>query len=688
MSVELILTSTLLSLGLTCSPISILMSPLWQTLSPEDFQEATMIEAPLSEVTVYHGHASALREGMAQVQSEGTLIRLPDLPHLAQEVKVSVKSAEVLRVVQNRRFRSNLDLKTLSGHVESLENIYRDAAELSARLQVPKAELALLSSLSPRLTHKAKEERLELSQRSQKMWQNYQKKLSARQFKAQRESATLTKELKTKLILYQEHLSAARAIVQQAQQRQVLAIYALIASAKPRQVPITVSYRLPNATWTATYELHVDIGQSVLKRNFGVKIKQNSGEDWLEVKLKVSTGDDLLVLTRPQIRSWLLSEEQQFNPRVTSARSSNPSAIFQAPAIQTRLDEVDQDKINVLKQRFHHTQEQMQQIVQEQPILGFKKAQLEASLGLTQGETQPNRDGYRLGEIGGHSRLSQRRKGRRSAKKRRLNPPPPAPPPPPPASARRSRATSAPAQLMETAVSFDTDDVQRAPNSRATQGLSLLDQTQYVIEDQPYRYRFTAPNPTTVISGSDSIIVPMKVHQGEVKLLYESTPALSPHAYLIGEVQHQGQSPILTGQASLFSGGSFIGETQLNTVLQGEKMTLHLGADPDIKVKRQVEIKSETNGVFSRTETNLYTVNLQVVNHKKRAVKIKLYDVLPVSDHKEVKVKLLTTQPSAEIEDKKSGIVSWHLSLKAGAKHEVKLQYQISHPADQRVYQR
>jgi hypothetical protein len=664
------------------------MSPLWQTLSPADFHEATMIEVPLSEVTVYHGHASALRKGIAQVQPEGTLLRLPDLPHLAQEVKVSVKSAEVLRVVQDQRFRSNLNLKTLNEHVKSLENIYRDVAEVSARLQVPKAELSLLASLSPQLSHKGKEERLELSQRSEKMWQNYQKKLSARQFKAQRESATLTKELETKLTLYQEHLSAARMIVQQAQQRQVLAIYAFIASAKPRQVPISVSYRLPNATWTSTYDLHVDIDQSILKRNFGVKIKQNSGEDWSEIKLKVSTGNDQFVLARPQIRSWLLSEVQQFKPQVIAARSSYPSPIFQAPAIQTRLDEVDDDKINVLRQRFHHTQEQMQQIIQEHPILGFKRAQFKPNLGLSQGKVQPNRDGYRLGEIGGHSRPSQRRKGRRSAKKSRINPPPPPPPAPRPVSARRSRAPSASAPVMETAVSFDMDDVQQAPNPRGTQGLSLLDQTQYVIEDQAYRYRFTAPNPTTVISGSDSVIVPMEVHQEEVKLLYESTPALSPHAYLIGEVQHQGQSPILAGQASLFSGGSFIGETQLNTVLQGEKMTLHLGADPDLKVKRQVEVKSETNGIFSRTETNLYTVNLQVVNHKKRAVNIKLYDVLPVSDHKEVKVKLLTTQPSAEIDDKKSGIISWYLSLKAGAKHEVKLQYQISHPADQRVYQR
>jgi uncharacterized protein (TIGR02231 family) len=190
------------------------------------------------------------------------------------------------------------------------------------------------------------------------------------------------------------------------------------------------------------------------------------------------------------------------------------------------------------------------------------------------------------------------------------------------------------------------------------------------------------------MSGVTPLLVPMKVKEQLVALVYETTPALSPHAYLTGEFTHQEELPILAGSATLFSSGSFVGESQLKMTLQGEQMTLFLGADSDVKVKRHLVVNTETKGIFSKTDTSVYSVTLQIANYKRRPIKVKLYDVLPISDNEDVEVKLLASQPKVEIKDKKSGVASWLLSLKAGEKREVTLRYQISHPTEWRVYQR
>jgi len=219
-------------------------------------------------------------------------------------------------------------------------------------------------------------------------------------------------------------------------------------------------------------------------------------------------------------------------------------------------------------------------------------------------------------------------------------------------------------------------------------GLSIRDQASYTPQEQAYRYLFKAPNPATIKSGADAIVVPMETQRLPIKLYYEVTPALSLHAYLTGTAKHTEEQPVLGGAATLFSGDAFVGESTLNTTLQGEEWTVPLGADPDIRLKRHVEVKTKTKGVFSKDEISTYLIKIQVANYKRREVRVKVYDVLPISDQEQVIVKLLKTRPKAEIIRPDNGVLYWDLSLKAGARQDLTLQYQIKRPENWRIYQR
>ena len=200
-------------------------------------------------------------------------------------------------------------------------------------------------------------------------------------------------------------------------------------------------------------------------------------------------------------------------------------------------------------------------------------------------------------------------------------------------------------------------------------------------------YTFKAPNHATLLHSAPALVVPVEVSEQAIALSYEATPALSPYAYLTGELTHADKRPLLAGPASLFSAGAFVGETQLSSALKGDKLTLFLGADPDLRLDRRVEVESHTKGLIGAREISVYTTKIQVANDKRRAVKLKLYDVLPLSQHDEVEVSLKQLTPKAQV-DKETGVVCWELELKAGARADLTFIYQVSRPKGWRVSQR
>jgi uncharacterized protein (TIGR02231 family) len=305
----LVSITTLLQPILVCMPLMV-MSPGWRMIQPADFNEAIELNAPIDQVTVYHGHATVHRESQVTLDSEGTLFRLPDLPRDAQEVKVAARGADVLRIIQARRVRQSLGLKALEVHVIAIETLSKEMRALAARLESPKTELTQLKMISTAQLKSGKRGQVVLNKRAQKTRRDYQRELESRQLNAHRELQTLHGKIEERAVRYQTHWDAIRELTVNSRPREVLEVYALIRPKRKARVALAIKYRVPNVTWTPKYELHVKASQGTLKLRFGVKVSQSTGEDWRDVRLRVSTGDELLILNRPQLNTWLLSEQQ------------------------------------------------------------------------------------------------------------------------------------------------------------------------------------------------------------------------------------------------------------------------------------------------------------------------------------------------------------------------------------------
>lgn len=67
-----------------------------------------------------------------------------------------------------------------------------------------------------------------------------------------------------------------------------------------------LSYLAPNASWTPSYDVRVQDITKPLALTYKAQVVQNTGENWSNVQLTLSTGNPSLNNTRPELQAWWL----------------------------------------------------------------------------------------------------------------------------------------------------------------------------------------------------------------------------------------------------------------------------------------------------------------------------------------------------------------------------------------------
>ncbi|HEY6162107.1 MAG TPA: mucoidy inhibitor MuiA family protein, partial [Bacteroidia bacterium] len=75
----------------------------------------------------------------------------------------------------------------------------------------------------------------------------------------------------------------------------------------------SVNYVVPNAGWTPAYDIRVKTVSDPMLIEYKANVSQQSGEDWNNIKLKLSTGDPSRTSTKPDIESWWLYINQPYS---------------------------------------------------------------------------------------------------------------------------------------------------------------------------------------------------------------------------------------------------------------------------------------------------------------------------------------------------------------------------------------
>ncbi|MBF0122736.1 MAG: DUF4139 domain-containing protein, partial [Candidatus Omnitrophica bacterium] len=203
---------------------------------------------------------------------------------------------------------------------------------------------------------------------------------------------------------------------------------------------------------------------------------------------------------------------------------------------------------------------------------------------------------------------------------------------------------------------------------------------------------YKVARPVTIKSDGSETRVPLMSQTLDAVFEYAATPKLSSYAYLRSKVTNGPEDQLLAGRVNIFLDGAYVGASDIaKTIATGEAFDLYLGADEGVVVKRELlEEKSDDTligSIPSSTKKIAYKYKLTVENYKPRAIKISLFDQIPVAQDDKIKVVKveLSVKPDTDKYKDHEGVYLWTLNLQSKEKREIILSYVVEYPRDMNV---
>jgi uncharacterized protein (TIGR02231 family) len=164
---------------------------------------------------------------------------------------------------------------------------------------------------------------------------------------------------------------------------------------------------------------------------------------------------------------------------------------------------------------------------------------------------------------------------------------------------------------------------------------------------------------------------------------YVTIPKISTFAYLTGNITDWAKQSLLSGEATLYFENTFVGKSILNVNQLTDTLTISLGTDNSILVKREKRKDFTTRKIIGTNKTEIYSFLITIRNNKSNPIKITVNDQLPVSSNSSITVE--PVELSGGNLNSTTGTVKWDLEMKPQEKKELILTYTVKYPKNQNV---
>ncbi|MBL7785664.1 MAG: mucoidy inhibitor MuiA family protein [Chitinophagales bacterium] len=203
------------------------------------------------------------------------------------------------------------------------------------------------------------------------------------------------------------------------------------------------------------------------------------------------------------------------------------------------------------------------------------------------------------------------------------------------------------------------------------------------INDTPTNIEFNIQLPYTVPNDGKTYTVDVVQYEVPASYRYYCTPKLDKDAFLTAEIQEWESLNLLNGEANLFFEGTFVGKSQLNPRQTDDTLFLSLGRDKSIVVTRtkQKDYNKQTFLGSNRTETRAF--DLHVRNTKKQNIDLTIEDQYPISTDKDMDIDVETDREAERNET--TGLVKWKLNVPPNQEKKLLLRYSVKYPRNKHL---
>lgn len=194
---------------------------------------------------------------------------------------------------------------------------------------------------------------------------------------------------------------------------------------------------------------------------------------------------------------------------------------------------------------------------------------------------------------------------------------------------------------------------------------------------------FEIKTPYTILSDSKTYTV--DVNEFDLPATYESycVPKMDRDAFLLARFSDWNQLNLVSGTASVYFAGTYIGQTIINTATVADTMSVSLGRDKKILVKRTQKMEKSKRQIIGNSVKETYQYEIIIRNNRKAPVKITVQDQVPISQNNDIDVNII--EISGAKYDEMSGILTWVLVIGEGETKSLTLSYSIKYPKNKNV---
>ena len=201
---------------------------------------------------------------------------------------------------------------------------------------------------------------------------------------------------------------------------------------------------------------------------------------------------------------------------------------------------------------------------------------------------------------------------------------------------------------------------------------------QEMIEVAELNAEFDIVQNYTILSDAKPYIVEVAVHTLPATYEHYTVPKMDLSAFLTARVVGWNKLSLVSGSASVYYNGAYLGSSYINTAIVEDTLVLSLGRDKMISITREKKSEENKKQFSGSNVKETLTYEIVVKNNRDGQVTCVVEDQLPISSSSDIEVTAIETS-NAEL-DKESGKLSWKLTLAPGESRVIKLSYSIKSP--------
>lgn len=202
------------------------------------------------------------------------------------------------------------------------------------------------------------------------------------------------------------------------------------------------------------------------------------------------------------------------------------------------------------------------------------------------------------------------------------------------------------------------------------------------VNDNQLMMTYAIDLPYTIPGDGKEQHIDLRVQETKAAYHFYCAPKLDNESYLLAELTEGEKLDLPYGKAQITYDGMYVGETVIDGSSTMENLTLTLGTDKRVSVKREKLHDFSSKKFLGSDIRQVFTYKITVKNNQQKTIKMVLKDQYPTSTQKGIEVELLKETTKPTFNKTETGVVTWEDTFAPGETKTYQISYSVKYPKD------